>query len=347
MDDDEALLNEQNGLTPGQQQLRPRSNKHLPPTFGGDLHEDPVDWMELFEGHAVLNNWDDRDKYRSFFMFLRKPARYWFKSLMSRAEAPVAWEGLKNQFLLHYRPADYLHSLTEKLNNRYQEPGESLQGYYNEIIGLCDQIDPRMSEDDKLRHIFRGLDKRAYEVLYPAVCATGYTADNFYHQVMRYQNRQPKGHKRLFEDQQGVASTSSCFLVNSIKSAEPPAKKQIVEDKDKFVTKQELKAFLEETVKSVTEALKSGATAESPVVNANRSHATQNRAVNFERRKWPRTDDGRPICMRCNKPGHIARYCKSRLPSKEGSPSPRPSSTDSKRDDVSPSKRTEREQSKN
>ena len=60
---------------------RHRLNEHLPPHFAGEQHEDPVEWMDLFEGHAVLNEWNDADKFNRFFMFLQKPAFFWYKSL--------------------------------------------------------------------------------------------------------------------------------------------------------------------------------------------------------------------------------------------------------------------------
>ena len=335
---------------------RHRLNEHLPPNFAGEQHEDPVEWMDLFEGHAVLNEWNDADKFNRFFMFLRKPAFYWYKSFFARAGRPTTWRELRAEFLRHYRSEDYNSSLLEKLNNRVKGPSESILNYFHEIVHICDQIDPDMDEQTKLRFVFRGLDSDSYSLFYPLVRSTGYTTDNFYHQVKNYQamlkNKQRVGVKRPLKATKHDTDRLPCYSANFSEQSEPPYKKRANDNNEKFVSREEIESIVEKAVKSATDSVREEMLKErnnsmmpwrfpqstfpmapnvypffnppmpfpsSPMLNA-APRFPNNRMLlppfnsDTSKGKWPRTEDGRPICVKCNKPGHISKMCRVNLP---------------------------------
>ncbi|KAH7939564.1 hypothetical protein HPB52_013797 [Rhipicephalus sanguineus] len=58
--------------------------------------------------------------------------------------------------------------------NRTQLPSETPEQYYYDVVQLCARVNPSMTEDDRLRHLMRGLRPDVQEkmiIANPETCA--------------------------------------------------------------------------------------------------------------------------------------------------------------------------------
>lgn len=79
--------------TPGQLKLhQPRTS----PTFRGDIFEDAVDWLELYERGQRCNRWDEDRKWHYVYFTLDDSAKTWFKN--HETEVPN-WDYFRQKFM--------------------------------------------------------------------------------------------------------------------------------------------------------------------------------------------------------------------------------------------------------
>ncbi|KZS17048.1 Uncharacterized protein APZ42_017111 [Daphnia magna] len=151
-----------------------------PPVFSGKGGEGAADWMDRYEVLADYNRWTDADKRANFGIYLEGPARQWFQCLtppngrgdtvaraatQQQAGTP-AISGMRSIFIKEFLQDSYAGYQERKLRNRKQRINEPATEYYYEIINLCRLIDPNMSEEAKLHHLYEGLKPTLVEKIW-------------------------------------------------------------------------------------------------------------------------------------------------------------------------------------
>ncbi|KAG0417225.1 hypothetical protein HPB47_005784, partial [Ixodes persulcatus] len=69
----------------------------------------------------------------------------------------LSWDGFKAAFSEVFGKLESRRQRAQdKLARRYQAVSESSTGYIEDVIRLCSRADPAMTEEDKIRHIFKG-----------------------------------------------------------------------------------------------------------------------------------------------------------------------------------------------
>jgi hypothetical protein len=159
-----------------------------PSVFSGKSGEDAADWMDRYEVLADYNRWTDADKRTNFGIYLEGPARQWFQCLTppndwgdtaavaakQQQAATPAIRGMRSIFIREFLQDSYASYQESRLRKRKQGINEPAAEYYYEIINLCRLMDPNMSEEAKLHHLYEGLKPTLVEkiwVLQPKTCA--------------------------------------------------------------------------------------------------------------------------------------------------------------------------------
>ena len=279
--------------TPGSSVRRLRHNEQLPPAFYGKTSEDVVEWLEIYEEHAVFNGWDDYERLTSLPMFLKDSAKSWYSNL--RHAKPTTWVAMQQHLLQTFQLGDdFFLSSRQRLEERTHLVGESLRNYFHEKIRLCHRVDANMSEEMKLKYLFKGIEPSLFSVLYPVVTALGNTTNVFFQQACRLDSNMLDNWSHHLKRPVGTDARTESGTTLMTAQIETQVKKPRVAGDTDFVTKEELAVFAKSLQDSITNALHQ------------RDKPKDNRQ---ERGKWQRTLDGRPICMRCKRPGHLARFC--------------------------------------
>ncbi|GFV60719.1 retrotrans_gag domain-containing protein [Trichonephila clavipes] len=123
-------------VTPSLQQWR------SPSTFRGAPGEDPLKWLKEYDRVANFNKWDDMMCLANVYFFLDGTARQWY---VNNEDALDSWEAFKNG-----------------LSGLF---GESTQSYIQSVLGLCQEVNPLMKEDEKVSHLMKGVAEDIYQAL--------------------------------------------------------------------------------------------------------------------------------------------------------------------------------------
>ncbi|KZS10212.1 Uncharacterized protein APZ42_025365 [Daphnia magna] len=275
------------------------------PVFSGKGGEDAADWMDRYEVLADYNRWTDADKRANFGIYLEGPARQWFQ----RLTPPNGWgdtaavaatqqqtrtpaiSGMRSIFIKEFLQDSYAGYQERKLRIRKQGTNEPTAKYYYEIINLCRLMDPNMSEEAKLHHLYEGLKPTLVEkilVLLPKTCIDFLAAVRRHTEAAELAcNKGWAVHmleeEREREEEKSVAAATS-------RDNEEPSLKQLLE-------------VVQQLQGEIVAMKKRGGRKERSRAD-NGTTQSQNEATPPQR-----TADGRQICFYCKAKGHIKRYC--------------------------------------
>ncbi|GFX50890.1 retrotrans_gag domain-containing protein [Trichonephila clavipes] len=129
-------------VTPSLQQWR------SPSTFRGAPGEDPLKWLKEYDRVANFNKWDDMMCLANVYLFLDGTATQWY---VNNEDALDSWKAFKNGLSgLFGDRQKYTRRAEEQLKCRSQRSGESTQFYIQGVLGLCQEVNPLMKEDEKV-----------------------------------------------------------------------------------------------------------------------------------------------------------------------------------------------------
>ncbi|XP_077541282.1 uncharacterized protein LOC144153528 [Haemaphysalis longicornis] len=134
-----------------------------PPMFYGDDDQDVEDWLASYERVSAHNRWDDRMKLNNVPFYLKRLAEMWY---LNHGADLQSWSAFKTDFMKVFgRPAVRKLLAEQLLRERAQNKGETFTSYIEDVIGLCKRADPSMSEADKIKHLLKGIDDDAFQML--------------------------------------------------------------------------------------------------------------------------------------------------------------------------------------
>lgn len=137
--------------------------QHDPPSFTGSDDIDAEDWLSTFERVSTHNRWDDVAKLNNVSFCLDKLAESWFHNNEPKMQT---WSAFKTRFLAAFgRPALRKLNAEQRLRVRAQQDNESYTSYIEDIVDLCKRVDPAMPESEKVRHVLKGIEEFAFQML--------------------------------------------------------------------------------------------------------------------------------------------------------------------------------------
>ncbi|XP_077492095.1 uncharacterized protein LOC144102811 [Amblyomma americanum] len=134
-----------------------------PAIFSGTDEQDVEDWLTSYERVSLYNKWDDATKLNNVSFYLTGVANLWYR----KHEVDIrTWSVFKTTFSEVFGlPAVRKLRAEQRLRERSQQVGESFTSYIEDVIDLCKRVNLNMSEADKIKHIFKGVDDDAFQML--------------------------------------------------------------------------------------------------------------------------------------------------------------------------------------
>lgn len=113
-------------------------------TFDGDREvNNAQSWLESVRTSARLHNWSDAVTIETARAHLTGAATYWYQI---RAAEIHTWQDFSECFRKTYIQTQRLSDKWERMKNRNQRKGESIQGFFHEKVLLCQQLKLNISE---------------------------------------------------------------------------------------------------------------------------------------------------------------------------------------------------------
>ena len=276
-----------------------------PSVFHGTQEEDGQDWLERFEELADMNKWKGANKLTCVKSYLEGTARKWF-----RIKKPASWEDFREKFLMAFEFKNFLFKVETRLMSRRQGLNGPIETYFYDVLSLCTQLEEEseteMSELTKVNYLLNGLTPTLLDRLWPLVPEPINSTGSLLAAALK--------HAQARE------------MMASIQPKAFPSRQNKREDSD--TEESDLKEMIRQLKKDLDATNRKLDARQNWQPNFKHNEYQRNnyeqprkqtRFVNENPRfqqtnrfQSNRTTDGRPICNICRKPGHIARFCKSR-----------------------------------
>lgn len=134
-----------------------------PPIFAGLRGDDVEDWLDTFNRVSAFNRWDDSLKLSNVGWSLREVAETWF---YNNEEKFTSWSAFTAELRKIFgTPATRSEAAKKKLDVRVQHPGETYTSYIEDVLALCRRVNASMTEDERVRHIVKGISNFAFHAL--------------------------------------------------------------------------------------------------------------------------------------------------------------------------------------
>lgn len=311
-----------------------KNRQRDPPLFAGSSDSDVHDWLKSYDRASQHNRWDDSFKLANVVFFLKETALQWFDN---HEDEINSWDAFETRFADAFgKPEQRRQQAKQTLARRYQVNTESSLAYIEDVLKLCRRVDAHMPEEDRIRHLFKGLSQELFTIVAPK---SPPTVQHLIDECKKYEELQSaRINKEPFERLPEVCLAPAfntdikTMIRNIIRDELRPYLAHLqpcvdVAPQDPHV--QSIQKVVQHEIRSALGHLSPPtpppiAPPVAPLV-CSMAHDPQpryTRAPVYQvypptgsygpRRRtdiW-RTEDNRPICYNCQTPGHIARYCR-------------------------------------
>jgi hypothetical protein len=131
------------------------TNAIMPGKFRGGMEENVEEWIAIFDRIATANNWNEEKKVGILGCFLEGEAYSWYATQLILPVPPVLWNEWREGLIRTFRHCEELKYT--RLESRRMESNDTPESYYFDMVRLCHQCDPNMTNVAKIYHLERGL----------------------------------------------------------------------------------------------------------------------------------------------------------------------------------------------
>lgn len=134
-----------------------------PRSFAGQAGEDVEEWLIHYERVSRYNRWDSVAKLANVVFFLTQTALLWFEN---HEDTLTTWERFVAELKECFGDTNTKRKLAEQtLAQRAQVVGETCTTYIEAVLKLCKTTNSRMTEEDKVGHLLKGIAEDVYQFL--------------------------------------------------------------------------------------------------------------------------------------------------------------------------------------
>ncbi|GFV51473.1 CCHC-type domain-containing protein [Trichonephila clavipes] len=297
-----------------------------PSIFHGEAGDDSSRCLKKYEGIAKFNRWDNTMCLANDYLFLKGTARLWYEN---NEENLSFWEKFQEQLKIAFGLTElFIKQAERELINRAQKTGENTQSYIQSVLKLCHKVNPKMTKNEKVSHLMKGVAEDVYQSL--LVMDISCNSD-FIKECQRIEEmNQRRIAKHQFTRLPNVVSVASIGehenLVTLIRHIVREEVQRMLAPAQQN-TQLGFPSLDEVIRKEVQQALCPSIPSRSVAVNRKnepprrpRMYATVIRQPRRPVEPLPvprqtdvwRTDNNRPVSFHCGRPGYVVRYCRER-----------------------------------
>ncbi|UYV79653.1 hypothetical protein LAZ67_18000188 [Cordylochernes scorpioides] len=299
--------------------------QHLPRNpsiFSGEDGEDLQKWLKGYARVAKYNHWDETLCLTKVYFYLSGTALKWFEN---NEESIQTWKEFTSQLENVFGKKENSKLQAEKkLKTRAQLKGESTECYMQDLLCLCKEVDPQMSEEDKISHLMKGIAEELYQALLPrdVQSTEQFITECRRVEALRCRRVTPTRYERLPNVASLCDQDDGEDLSSMIRQIVPGIRLSSGEEPKNATIKEIVKEEIGRTLAPISKSRRSPPQKERPRQFLNTRYEAETIRPHPEPRypkqggrrdtnDW-RTTEGRPICFYCGRPGHVARYCRDR-----------------------------------
>lgn len=135
----------------------------VPPNFGGTSGEDVDEWLKNYKRVSRSNGWNSAGQLSHVVFSLTNTALMWYEN---HEDMFTTWDRFVEEVQKCFGNSNAKKKRAEQtLAQRAQLPGETCTTYIEEILKLCKIVNPRMTEEDKVGHVLKGIAEDVYNFL--------------------------------------------------------------------------------------------------------------------------------------------------------------------------------------
>ncbi|UYV73206.1 hypothetical protein LAZ67_10002175 [Cordylochernes scorpioides] len=269
--------------------------QHLPRNpsiFSGEDGKDLQKWLKGYARVARYNHWDETLCLTKVYFYLSGTALKWFEN---NEESIQTWKEFTSQLENVFGKKENSKLQAEKkLKTRAQLKGESTECYIQDLLCLCKEADPQMSEEDKISHLMKG-------IALSSTPTEGCTEHRAIHYTMSPCRSAPLQIVRE-EVQRALGSPreepKNATIEEIVKEEIGITLAPISKSRRSPPQKEKPRQFLNTRYEAVT-------------IRPHPEPRYPKQGGRRDTNDW-RTTEGRPICFYCGRPGHVVRYCRDR-----------------------------------
>ena len=291
------------------------------PEFCGSATENVHEWIETTEEAAKSQNWPDNIILNQACIRLYDSARTWYKL---KKPTIKTWDNLKEAIIKDFgNEDDTQEKLRNALESRIQGKNEPALRYAEEILHLCNKVDPNMEVRKILEYLTYGINETiSFLLIIHPIESTQFFLElcKKYDQHIKNREKRFENHFKNNQKQFYRPNTQSKFIgnynnynnnnnrlndahrnmTNSNYTSPPPRHPtpQIIPPPRR--------------INNFNYFNKNNSQTPRPNNNNYRlkEENFKSRNLNENRLKITRTPDNKPICFACHRPGHVRRYCR-------------------------------------
>ncbi|UYV67129.1 hypothetical protein LAZ67_4004017, partial [Cordylochernes scorpioides] len=297
--------------------------QHLPRNpsiFSGEDGENLQKWLKGYARVAKYNHWDETLCLTKVYFYLSGTALKWFEN---NEESIQTWKEFTSQLENVFGKKENSKLQAEKkLKTRAQLKGESTECYIQDVLCLCKEVDPQMSEEDKISHLMKGIAEELYQALLPrdVQSTEQFITDCRRVEALRCRRVTPTKYELLpnvaslcdQDDEEDLSSLIRKIVREEIKQAldspQEEPKIAVIED---LVREEIVKTLAPRSKPTISPTQASRPRYEAQTIRPHSEPHYRKQGRRCDTNEW-RTTEGKPICFYCGRPGHVVRYCRDR-----------------------------------
>ena len=284
--------------------------------FKGAPTENIQEWITQFNWIADINHWSEDVRCALLPGHLEDVAKTWYStlSMRDRGNYQVIQTKLLQAFQQVISPVQHLNQLLARTQSE-QEPVETYA--YNKLK-LCEDLNKEMAEIDKVTYLIQGMKPQLRSYLLDKKPNTVSQAIQFAREKQNNINLnmdlRSSPHLAMSTNINHQLSASSISPVNptTVRLMTGETINQTPDLGETLSQIRQLQEGLKEVNKSQLEVMRRLETTQNTSTTYNNERAPLQPYSAQRVNQW--TDEGRPICRKCSKIGHIARNCRQNQP---------------------------------
>ncbi|UYV66446.1 hypothetical protein LAZ67_4001706 [Cordylochernes scorpioides] len=285
-----------------------------PSTFSGDGSEDAQRWLKDYKRIAQYNRWDNPMCLANAIFFLAGTARQWYEN---NENVLTSWEVFQRALGETFgQREEEIKKAEGLLKIRAQKANESSESYIQDVLYLCQLIDPRMDNETKLGNLMKGVAEDVYQIL---IARDVDNVEQFLSQCRKIELlKKRRITTKKFERLPNVTSMAceedelSSLIRRIVQEEVQRAFAQPMHTTDSLeeIIREEVKKNLAPISRTTTSPMMKQPRPAPTYDQAGRTFYNSSASLP-KAREW-RTPDDRPVCFHCGRPGHVVRYCRER-----------------------------------